>query len=113
MTFSVARTQKLIKDYKVIGFISDKNYSFSFSKQIKYLGSVKNINKIIKINIHAAPMPLMQVMGPIGMDDMTGNIQDMLSNIMPKKNKTQRLKVEDAREIFIKKKRKNSSIWMM
>ena len=27
----------------------------------------------------------MQVMVPIGMDDMTGNIQDMLSNIMPKK----------------------------
>ena len=47
-------------------------------------------------------MPLMQVMGPIGMDDMTGNLQDMISNIMPKKNKTQRLKVEDAREVFIK-----------
>ena len=58
--------------------------------------------KVIKINIKASPMPLMQVMGPIGLDDMTGNIQDMLSNVMPKKNKTQRLKVEDAREIFIK-----------
>ena len=58
--------------------------------------------KVIKINIKASPMPLMQVMGPIGMDDMTGNIQDMLSNVMPKKNKTQRLKVEDAREVFIK-----------
>ena len=58
--------------------------------------------KVIKINIKASPMPLMQVMGPIGMDDMTGNIQDMLSSVMPKKNKTQRLKVEDAREVFIK-----------
>lgn len=58
--------------------------------------------KVIKINITASPMPLMQVMGPIGMDDMTGNIQDMLSNVMPKKNKTKRLTVEDAREIFIK-----------
>ena len=46
-------------------------------------------------------MPFMQVMAPIGMDDMTGNIQDMLSNIMPKKNKTRRLKVGEAREIFI------------
>ena len=45
-------------------------------------------------------MPLMQVMSPMGMDDMTGNIQDMLSNIMPK-NKTRRLKVEEARDIFI------------
>ena len=40
-------------------------------------------SKIIKVNIHTSPMPFMQVMGPIGMDDMTGNIQDMLSNIMP------------------------------
>ena len=43
----------------------------------------------------------MQVMGPIGMDDMTGNIQDMLSNVLPRKDKTQQLNVEDAREVFI------------
>jgi len=57
--------------------------------------------KIIKIKSKASPMPFMQVMGPIGMDDITGNIQDMLSNVMPKKNKTQRLKVSEAREVFI------------
>ena len=55
----------------------------------------------IQIKSKASPMPLMQVMGPIGMDDMTGNIQDMLSNIMPKKDKTRRLKIEEARDIFI------------
>ena len=57
--------------------------------------------RVIKINIKASPMPFMQVMGPIGMDDMTGNIQDMLSNVLPRKDKTQRLNVEDAREVFI------------
>ena len=57
--------------------------------------------KVIKINIKASPLPFMQVMGPIGMDDMTGNIQDMLSNVLPRKDKTQRLNVEDAREVFI------------
>ena len=59
-------------------------------------------SKVIKINIKASPMPFMQVMGPIGMDDMTGNIQDMLSNVLPKQDKSQRLNVEDAREVFIK-----------
>jgi len=39
---------KLIKDYRVMGFISNKNYSPSFSKQVKYLGSFENLNKIIK-----------------------------------------------------------------
>ena len=58
-------------------------------------------NRIIQIKSKTSPMPLMQVMGPIGMDDMTGNIQDMLSNIMPKQNKTRRLKVGEAREVFI------------
>ena len=57
--------------------------------------------RVIKINIKASPMPFMQVMGPIGMDDMTGNIQDMLSNVLPRKDKTQQLNVEDAREVFI------------
>ena len=57
--------------------------------------------KIIKVKTKSSPMPLMQVMGPIGMDDITGNIQDMLSNVMPKQSKSQRLKVEDAREVFI------------
>ncbi len=58
-------------------------------------------NRIIQVKSKTSPMPLMQVMGPIGMDDMTGNIQDMLSNIMPKENKTRRLKVNEAREVFI------------
>ena len=58
-------------------------------------------SRVIKINIKVSPMPFMQVMGPIGMDDMTGNIQDMLSNVLPRKDKTQRLNVEDAREVFI------------
>jgi len=57
--------------------------------------------KIIKIKSKAKAVPMMQVMGPIGMDDMTGNIQDMLSSIMPSKEKTQRLKVSEARENFI------------
>ena len=39
---------KLMKNCKAIGFISDKNYNPLFSKQIKYLGPIKDLNKIIK-----------------------------------------------------------------
>jgi len=39
---------KLIKNYKAIGFISDKKYDLSLLKQIKYLGSIKDLNNIIK-----------------------------------------------------------------
>jgi len=72
------------------------------AKLRKKLNNGEYEDKIIKVDIKASPLPLMQVMGPIGMDDMAGNIQDMLSNVLPKKKKTQQLKVADAREVFIK-----------
>ena len=78
-----------------------KRHDRTRTKLRKKLQSGEYEGRVIKINIKASPMPFMQVMGPIGMDDMTGNIQDMLSNVLPRKDKTQRLNVEDAREVFI------------
>ena len=37
-----------MKNYEAIGFISDKKYTLSASKKIKYLGSIKNLKKITK-----------------------------------------------------------------
>ena len=78
-----------------------KRHDRTRTKLRKQLKGGEYEGRVIKINIKASPMPFMQVMGPIGMDDMTGNIQDMLSNVLPRKDKTQRLNVEDAREVFI------------
>ena len=78
-----------------------KRHDRTRTKLRKKLKGGEYESRVIKINIKASPMPFMQVMGPIGMDDMTGNIQDMLSNVLPRKDKTQRLNVEDAREVFI------------
>jgi len=78
-----------------------KRHDRTRTKLRKKLKGGEYEGRVIKINIKASPMPFMQVMGPIGMDDMTSNIQDMLSNVLPRKDKTQRLNVEDAREVFI------------
>ena len=78
-----------------------KRHDRTRTKLRKKLKGGEYEGRVIKINIKAAPMPFMQVMGPIGMDDMTGNIQDMLSNVLPRKDKTQQLNVEDSREVFI------------
>ncbi|MCX6151153.1 MAG: ATP-dependent protease ATPase subunit HslU [Ignavibacteriales bacterium] len=43
----------------------------------------------------------MQVLGPFGLDDMGINIQEIMSNIMPKKKKKKKTAIKDAREIFI------------
>ena len=58
-------------------------------------------NTIIEIKATVNSISPVQVMGPIGMEEMTTNIQDMISNIVPKKSKTQKLKVKDAREVII------------
>tara|TARA_B100001741_G_scaffold312530_1_gene316108 strand:+ start:801 stop:2132 length:1332 start_codon:yes stop_codon:yes gene_type:complete len=58
-------------------------------------------DKYITIKAKKKPMPMMQVMGPLGMDDLTGNIQDMISGLVPKKTKSQKMKVKDARDTII------------
>ena len=57
-------------------------------------------SRIIEIKAKSQSLPMLQVMGPLGMDDMSSNIQDMLSSVMPPKKKTQRMKVHEAREVF-------------
>lgn len=42
------------------------------------------------------------VMGPMGMDDMGINIQDMLGSMMPKKRKKRKIKIKDALPLLIK-----------
>lgn len=44
----------------------------------------------------------MAIMGPMGMDDMGINIQEMLGNMMPKKRKKRKIKVKDAMPLLIK-----------
>ncbi len=58
--------------------------------------------RIIEIDLMVDQTPNMQVLGPIGLDDMGINIQDMFSNIMPKKNKKRKMKVETALKLLEK-----------
>jgi len=44
----------------------------------------------------------MAVMGPMGMDDMGINLQEMLGNMMPKKRKKRKIKIKDALPLLIK-----------
>ncbi len=53
--------------------------------------------RIVELDIPAPQIPLMQVMGPVSLEEMGINIQDMFSNILPKKNKQRKLTVAEAR----------------
>ena len=42
----------------------------------------------------------MQVLGPMGMDDMTMNLQEMMSNMIPKKKKKRKSTIREARKLI-------------
>ena len=56
--------------------------------------------KVIEIDIPAGQTPLMQVIGPMNLDDMGVNLQDLFGTLMPKKTKRKRITVGEARVIL-------------
>ena len=58
-------------------------------------------DKIIEIEIMDEPAIGMQILSPIGMEDIGTNIKDMLSGALPKTKKTKKMKVSEAREVLI------------
>lgn len=55
--------------------------------------------KIIEFEI-TQPAVGMQIMGPLGGDDMGINLQEIMSNMIPKKKKKRKTKIAEAREIL-------------
>ena len=73
-----------------------------FRKKIKS-GEIDNREIEIEIT-QMPPIASMQIMGPIGgggMDEIAQNLQDAMSNMMPKKTKFRRTTIKEARQIFI------------
>ena len=56
--------------------------------------------RTIEVQVTSDTMPIMQVFGPMGGDDLGANFQDLLSNIMPKKTKARRVPIPEALRIF-------------
>tara|TARA_B100002049_G_scaffold43955_1_gene30255 strand:- start:548 stop:1522 length:975 start_codon:yes stop_codon:yes gene_type:complete len=55
----------------------------------------------IEINVKEESSPVMQVVGPLGGDDISMNIKEMLSNVMPGQKKRRKIPVSEARNILI------------
>ncbi|MBU2506661.1 MAG: ATP-dependent protease ATPase subunit HslU [Bacteroidetes bacterium] len=56
--------------------------------------------KMIEFDITSTQMG-MQVLGPMGMDDMGINIQELVSTMMPKKKKKRKTAISEARKILV------------
>lgn len=56
--------------------------------------------RVIELDVPASQGPLMQVVGPMNMEEMGLNLQDMFGNLMPKKMKRRKMTVAEARVIL-------------
>lgn len=54
-------------------------------------------NRVIELDMTTTSMPMMQVLGPIGLEEMGLNIQDLFGSIMPKKTKKRKMTIKEAR----------------
>ncbi|ROL56305.1 ATP-dependent protease ATPase subunit HslU, partial [Bacteroidetes/Chlorobi group bacterium ChocPot_Mid] len=59
-------------------------------------------DRIIELDISVDQIPSLQIMGPIGLDEMGMNLQEIFGNIVPKKNKKRKMKISDALVIIRK-----------
>ncbi len=54
-------------------------------------------DRIIEVDVSSDGMPMMQVLGPIGLEDMGMNLQDLFGNLMPKKMKKRKMSISEAK----------------
>lgn len=53
--------------------------------------------RIIEVDVSGDNFPVMQILGPVGLDDMGINLQDMFGNLIPKKMKKRKMTVSEAK----------------
>jgi len=54
-------------------------------------------DRIIEVDVASEGIPAMQVLGPIGLEDMGMNLQDLFGNLIPKKMKKRKMTVAEAK----------------
>jgi ATP-dependent HslUV protease ATP-binding subunit HslU len=59
-------------------------------------------DRIIEVDVMVDQTPNLHVLGPMGMDEIGMNLQDIFGNILPKKRKARKMKVSDARLLIEK-----------
>jgi ATP-dependent HslUV protease ATP-binding subunit HslU len=58
-------------------------------------------DRIIELDVPSDQFPAMQILGPMNLDEIGVNLQDMFGNLMPKKMKKRKLSIADAKKILV------------
>ena len=66
----------------------------------RMLREVKLNERDIEIELLVASGPMMQIIGPQGMEEIESNLKDLFANMMPKKTRKRKVKVPEALELL-------------
>lgn len=64
------------------------------------LKSGKLDERVIELDLSSENFPMLQVLGPIGLEEMGLNLQDLFGSMVPKKSKKKKMKVVEARRVL-------------
>lgn len=67
----------------------------------KQLDSGDLENRMVELDVQSDQSPLMQIISPMGVEEMGVNLQDLLGNMAPKKTKRRKMTVGEARAYLI------------
>lgn len=80
---------------------ADKEENFKTREKFRDMLRAGQLDeRVIEVDVTADSTPIMQVMGPIGLDDFGVNLQDLFSSVMPKKMKKRKMTVKEARVVL-------------
>jgi ATP-dependent HslUV protease ATP-binding subunit HslU len=54
--------------------------------------------RMVELDVNAEQFPLMQIISPMGVEEMGVNLQDIFGGMMPKKTKRRKMKISEARK---------------
>lgn len=57
-------------------------------------------DRIIELDLTSDSIPMLQVLGPIGLEEMGLNLQDLFGNMMPKKSKKKKMTIAEAKTVL-------------
>ncbi len=80
---------------------AEERYKRNRNKLMKKVENGDFDNHFVELDVPEENLPNMQVLGPIGMDEIGSNIKDMLSQVLPTQKKHKRMKVSQAKDILI------------
>ena len=56
--------------------------------------------RVIELDLSSENFPMLQVLGPVGLEEMGLNLQDLFGSMVPKKSKKKKMKVAEARRVL-------------